>query len=105
MGNQLFDQYTYLHFATGIIAYFWNISLIHWLIIHFLFELAENSQIGMKFINNCLTFWPGGKPQSDTVINIVGDNIGAVLGWITAFLLDSLGTKWGWYPKHLSYNK
>ena len=31
MGPKFFDQYTYLHFAVGIIAYFWNISLKKWL--------------------------------------------------------------------------
>ena len=27
MGNKFLDQYTYLHFATGIIAYFFGISM------------------------------------------------------------------------------
>jgi len=29
MGKYFFDQYTILHFAVGIIAYFWNVSLLN----------------------------------------------------------------------------
>jgi hypothetical protein len=39
MGFQFFDQYTYLHFAVGIIVYFWNISLLKWVIFHTVFEV------------------------------------------------------------------
>ena len=62
MGKYLFDQYTYLHFATGIIAYFWGVDLVTWTVIHILFELVENTVVGMKIINDYMPFWPGGKP-------------------------------------------
>lgn len=48
MGNQIFDQYTYLHFATGITAYFWNVNLLNTIILHTIFEILENTNIGMK---------------------------------------------------------
>ena len=51
MGFQFFDQYTYLHFAVGIIVYFWNISLLNWVIFHTVFEILENTQIGLNIIN------------------------------------------------------
>ena len=51
MGYQYFDKYTYLHFAVGIVAYFWNISLINWVILHTIFEVLENTQMGMNIIN------------------------------------------------------
>jgi len=34
MGYKYFDRYTYLHFAMGVVVYFWNISLVNWVIIH-----------------------------------------------------------------------
>ena len=85
MGYQLFDKYTYLHFAMGIVAYFWNISLPNWLILHTIFEIVENTQMGMNIINNYIVLWPGGKQNSDSIINIVGDTLGAALGWLSAY--------------------
>ena len=100
MGNQLFDQYTYLHLAVGVIAYFWDISLPNLILLHSIFEFLENTPAGMHAINNFLPFWPGGKPRSDTGINILGDTLGAILGWISAYYIDTAGHTWGWYsPK------
>ena len=101
MGNKLLDQYTYLHFACGIIAYFWNISYLNWFVIHTMFELLENTEMGMNIINKYMIFWPGGKPKSDSIINIVGDTLGAIVGWLSAYLLDRLGNKYGWYALHI----
>ena len=101
MGKYLFDQYTYLHFATGIISYFWGINLKVFIIIHTLFEFIENTEIGLYFINHYLFFWPGGKPYTDSITNILGDTIGSIIGWSSAYYLDVLGKKKGWYNKHL----
>lgn len=87
MGKYLIDQYTLLHFAVGIIAYYWNISVWLILILHILFEYSENTQTGMSFINNYITMWPGGKPSADTFINSLGDTIATVLGWYFAKLI------------------
>ena len=100
MGKKILDQYTLLHFAIGIIAYFWNISLKTTFIAHTLFELLENTNYGIKLINN-FPFWPGGKPRADTVQNQIGDTIGTIIGWITAKSFDNFGVSQGWYPKHL----
>ena len=97
MGVRLFDQYTLLHFATGVITYFWGISLGWFIFLHTAFELLENTQLGMRIINRYVTFWPGGKPQADSVLNRFGDSIAAVLGWIMAYLLDYYGKKYNWY--------
>ena len=51
MGNLFIDQYTYLHFASGIIAYFWNISFKNWIMLHTIFELLENTIIGQVLKN------------------------------------------------------
>ena len=61
MGKQLFDKYTYLHFAVGIVTYFWNISFTWMIIIHTLFEILENTPTGIYMIDKYITFWPGGK--------------------------------------------
>ena len=101
MGLKLFDQYTYLHFSVGIIAYFWNVSLLNWVVIHTIFEVLENTQMAMDFINNKMFFWPGGKPRADSFTNIVGDTIGTVIGWLSAYLVDQIGNKYGWYNLHI----
>tara|TARA_B100000686_G_C16759324_1_gene957624 strand:+ start:1280 stop:1582 length:303 start_codon:yes stop_codon:yes gene_type:complete len=97
MGHKLFDQYTYLHFAVGIVIYYWHISLRDFIILHTIFEIFENTQMGMDLINKYIVFWPGGKYKSDTIINMTGDTLGAILGWLSAYFLDQLGNKYGWY--------
>ena len=97
MGNQLLDQYSILHFATGVVAYFWGVELPTWVVAHVSFELLENTEGGMEFINSNLTWWPGGKPRADEFLNIVGDNLSAVAGWWCASQLDDLGKDRNWY--------
>jgi uncharacterized membrane-anchored protein len=101
MGTYLFDQYTSLHFAVGIVAYFWNMSIQLWIIIHTLFEIFENTETGMYIINNYIPLWPGGKPKRDTYINIFGDTLGAISGWIFVYILDKKGTENNWYNPHI----
>ena len=100
MGQFLFDQYSLLHFAMGVVNYFWGTKPLNWLVSHALFELAENTEAGMAFINTYITFWPGGKSEADSWINILGDNISAQAGYWFAKYLDDTGKKRGWYkPK------
>jgi hypothetical protein len=101
MGYLYFDQYTYLHFAVGIVVYFWNISLLNWIILHTIFEILENTQMGINIINQYIVFWPGGKPKSDSIINSVGDTFGAILGWLSAYYFDKLGNNYKWYDLHI----
>lgn len=101
MGIHIFDQYSLLHFASGVIAYFFGLTFNKWLIIHFMFEILENTQIGMKIINKYFFFWPGGKPYRDTNINILGDNISSIIGWYIAYKLDEIGKKRKWYIQHI----
>jgi hypothetical protein len=89
MGTKLIDQYSLLHFATGIIFCFFNISLLNSFIIHTIFEISENTKAGIHFIDNYLTFWPGGKKSSDSFINSVGDTIFFLLGWIIAYFIKN----------------
>jgi len=48
-----------------------------------------------------MVFWPGGKPYAYSKINSVGDTIGALLGWASAYGLDKYGETRGWYVAHL----
>ena len=102
MGKYLFDQYTFLHFSVGAVIYFWGVTLFQWIVIHVLFEIFENTVMGMALINNNFKIWPGGKPFRDSFTNIVGDNIGAILGWGAAYYIDTIGSKLGYYEKHIS---
>jgi hypothetical protein len=55
----------------------------------------------MKLINEYIVFWPGGKPKEDSLINNIGDSIGAVIGWVSAYYLDHYGNQNGWYSLHI----
>lgn len=103
MGGKIVDQFTYLHFAVGVIVYFWGISLPSWLIIHTIYELFEITPIGITFINTYFgKLWPGGgKHVAEPIINGVGDTFGALFGWLSAYYLDTLGKKYGWYNLHI----
>lgn len=103
MGNLLLDQFSYLHFAVGVVVYFWGITLGQWFVAHSLFEISENTQIGMNIINTVFKgYWPGGKSYADYPINILGDTIAAILGWLSAYYLDQIGSKYNWYDPHIT---
>jgi hypothetical protein len=102
MGYQLLDQYSLLHFATGIVIYFWNIPFLFAILGHMLFEYVENTKGGMAFINKYIIdpgyfSWPGGKHEADSGLNQLGDNITFALGFALAAFLDVVGTRNNWY--------
>ena len=85
MGKELIDKFSYLHFASGIIFYYFAFTLKSSFIIHTIFEFSENTPEGMRFINNNFkNIWPGQKNFSDSFTNNVGDTIFFVLGWLSA---------------------
>ena len=84
MGDTIFDKYSLLHFGSGVVARALKIRLLWWMIAHIAFEIIEHTEGGMKFINENLTWWPGGKDRADDWINIIGDNISALVGWVAA---------------------
>jgi hypothetical protein len=89
MGNQFSDKYSLLHFASGIIAYFWNVSFVLWFILHMIFELSENTMIGMYIINQ-FPYWPGGKEEADSTLNSIGDQFYGMLGWVISYIISEL---------------
>ena len=86
MGSSLTDGFSVLHFLSGIFARFLGLDKITWLIIHVVFELAENSPWGMKLIN-MMPYWPGGKDHADNWTNMIGDTFYAMLGHYVAYML------------------
>ena len=102
MGLGFADQYSILDFSVGSVAYFWNLNFITAIIIHTIFELTENTEIGMKLINKYFIHpgyfsWPGGKNYADSHINMIGDTVFFAIGWIISAYLDVIGTKNKWY--------
>ena len=102
MGTQLLDQYSLLHAAVGVVAYFWKIPLWIGVVIHAVFEWAENTEWGVRFLNTYiiqpgLFAWPGGKYEPDAIINQIGDVATFGVGWILASWLDRIGIQRGWY--------
>ena len=93
LGRGGFDQYSYLHFTTGVVAQFWDMSLIVLIILHTIFEIIENREFSRKFITKYLTFWPGGKSYADSVLNSFTDTVFAVIGWLSASYFRKYMTK------------
>ncbi len=94
MGKYLLDQYSLLHYAVGVVAFFLDIRLSIALAIHIVFEVAENSTRVAAFLNT-LPFWPGGKAASDSLLNTTTDNVVFVLGWFTAWGANALAKNYG----------
>ncbi len=82
MGYYFIDKYSLLHFSVGILWNYAGLDLISLIVLHILFEIVENTKIGMKFINNYFTLWPGGKEHADSFINSTTDVLFSILGWL-----------------------
>jgi hypothetical protein len=101
MGSRLLDQYSLLHAAVGVLAYFWNVPLWIGTILHILFEYAENTPWGIQLINKYMIEpgifgWPGDKRNPDGMMNQIGDVLVFIVGWIAASTLDTFGRMQGW---------
>ncbi len=82
----MFDKYSLLHFAVGVMFYFlfdFKVSVL----VHIVFEIVENTKWGMGVINDRFKWWPGGKTHADSLINSTGDTIAFAIGWIVAYKL------------------
>lgn len=88
MGSTFFDQYSLLHFAVGVVSYFWSVSFWWTNAIHILFEIIENTTLGIYVIDSYLWLWPGGKLRPDDLINRTGDVAFGALGWLASYHLD-----------------
>lgn len=81
MGKLLFDKYSLLHVISGMIFGIIKIDFMIATTLHSFFELVENSDIGMKILSE-IKFWPGGKKFKDTPLNVLGDTISFIYGWL-----------------------
>jgi hypothetical protein len=54
-----------------------------------IFEYVENTKYGMNIINK-FSYWPGGKERADSLINSLGDQFYALLGWVSAYIVCSM---------------
>lgn len=89
MGQNFVDRFSLLHFAAGVIAYFFGIPLGIWVLIHIIFEIVENTPFGIHFINTYLnSIWPGGKDAADSFLNSLGDVFFSTIGWISGYLVS-----------------
>jgi hypothetical protein len=89
MGKYFTDKFSLLHFANGVVIYYWNVSFLTWFVLHLIYEYVENSEYGITVINK-IKLWPGGKQESDTLINSLGDQFYASLGWLVAYTICNL---------------
>jgi hypothetical protein len=85
MGTFFLDEYSLLHLASGILVQYWSMPFWVWILVHVIYEWAENTGWGMSFITNTFTLWPGGKDKADSVINRVGDIVWGAVGWGLAY--------------------
>ena len=98
MGQKFLDQYSFLHYAVGVVAYFWGIPLLFAVFAHVIFEYIENTNYGITFINTTLHgIWPGGKPAADSLLNQFGDTIAFGTGWLAAKWVNDFGKARNWY--------
>ena len=95
MGYNFMDKYSILHFAVGVVAYFWNINFATAIMFHIIFEILENTETGMSIINKWFVNiggikglgWPGGKTHPDSKLNSLGDTIFFALGWLISYII------------------
>ena len=99
-GKNIVDQYSLLHFAAGVTAYFWGISPVAWFVIHFGWETFENTKFGLSMVNK-YWHWPGRKKPmvQDSFANSVGDTLAAFIGYLCAEKLDEYGKEHDWYDE------
>ena len=88
METRFIDQYAILHFSAGVIAYFLKIDISLWFILHAIFELIQGTRTPVPFINKNILSWPSGVYTPETMINRLGDQLMATLGWLCAYWLD-----------------
>ena len=86
MGFALLDEYSLLHFASGIVLYYWNFSLTQTILGHSAFELFENSDGGMRFINDYFYYNQTKllKTEPDNITNMFGDTMSCIAGYMVA---------------------
>ena len=77
MNHSWYDQFTYLHFASGVLFFFWKMKLQQVVVLHLLFQ--------------CVDFlWWKKKFDKKFFFNFLGDNAATIIGWYSAFLVNNM---------------
>ena len=98
--SKIFDRYTYLHFAAGIIAYYWGFTFVEWIVFHLFLDIFERTEFGKKVLQFFIRIWPGREQNVlESYYNVLGDSASAALGWGSAYLIDNMLQKAGLYEK------
>lgn len=87
MGIEIADTFSLLHFASGIIFYYWGMTLPLWILVNVVYEILENT-VMLKIIQK-IPNWPGGKNFSDSIVNSTADIVFSTLGWVFASMVDT----------------
>lgn len=99
MGTHFLDAFSYLHVASGISIGFWIDAMqmtplsgfFLMMALNVSFELLENTDFGMKLIQ-MVPLWPGGKDTQDSGVNMAGDILMVMFGYLSARML--LNSEW-----------
>ncbi len=89
-----FDKYSCLHIASGITAYIWGLSLPKWIVVHLAYSFFENSKMGINFTRDYLAFFKTYKEKGDSMENLIGDTICAIIGWLIVYTTDCVTLKY-----------
>ena len=81
MNQVLIDRYSFLHMLSGIVASFF-MEFKTWFILHMLFEIIENTNQGVYFIQTYLLWWPGRKDKADPILNSISDQVFSLIGFL-----------------------
>ena len=85
-----FDNYTCFHLASGITAYYAGLNFISWVSLHIIFSIFENSEMGLRLTKKYLYNFKAYKTGSDSISNLVGDTLAAIIGWKMAYYIGKL---------------
>ena len=73
----LLDEWSFVHFAGGIVGAQTGLSLPLFLVLHTLFEIVENTDKGSGPLSKI--GWD--RTDGDTMVNVLGDTLSAAAGW------------------------
>lgn len=86
VNQSLFDPYSLCHAGAGVIAASLRLSFGQTIVLHTLFEVAEN--LYLKKLPLTKQLFPDS--STDTLVNVLGDTISVAAGW---YLGDKHGGK------------
>lgn len=77
VNQSLFDPYSICHAGAGVVAAAIKLSFTQTIVLHTLFEFAEN--VYLKKLPITRQLFPDS--STDTLVNMIGDTISVAAGW------------------------